>query len=584
MENQDKSKQPQPAADESPAQSPVVSDSDTEEISDIEPLSLIDDSQKPPVHHRFWHWFADHKKWAIPGVALMLIGIIFLIPATRYKTAGLVLSKNQAVTVLDSVTNAPVSGASVSYGRGSTLTDANGKATLRALKVGHHSLSITKKYYRARNTDLLVPLLASKKTPSISLVATGRQVKIKINNYVDGTGLPGVSIKIAGASSKTDKDGQANVVVPSGSSEQKASLSLDGYNNAEVTVKVSEQRVELNSYKLVPTGRVYFFSNRSGKMDLMKANIDGSDLQVVLPGTGTETSQNSLISQSPDWKYVVLLVKRSSSDPTPQLYIVSTSDDKLLGVDTGNASFTIQGWAGDSLIYTQTRNDLPDGRVGKSKLKSYDANTGKSTLLDQSGGLIDGSSVAGESYGTVVVAGNTVIYSKNWYLSGPDTPAEQASLQTINADGQNHKQIASYDQSANNIYFSQHGPGSIYIWQQAKDQSSNTYYDYTVGGVPKLANIDDSQFYKYSQGYYPSTSGSKVLWTETRDGKNAFVVADSDGSNSSTIASFNDYLPYGWFTDKYILLTLSNNELYIMPSKGGTPLKITDYQPTNYFY
>lgn len=586
MEKEEENKEPveQLPADNEAFPEPVLPGSEPDEFAEISPVPLNPKNDKTAVHHRAWHWFLTHKKWTIPASVALLLLVIFLLPLTRYKTVGLVLKKDTVVMVKDSITNSPVSGANIKYGSTIVVTDANGKATMHSLKVGHHNLIITKKYYKDGNLDLLVPILKAKNEPSLNLVATGRQIKIKITNYVDDTNLPGANIEIAGTTAKTDKNGEASVVVPTGMAEQKASLNLSGFNDVQVTVKVSDQTVALNSYKLVPAGRVYFFSNRSGKMDLMKTNIDGSDLKVVVPGTGTETPQNSLISQSPDWNYVALVVKRSSSDPAPQLYIVSTGDDKLLGVDSGNATFSVQGWAGDNLIYTSTRNDLPDGQVGKSKLKSYDANTGKSILLDQSGGVIAGTSYASESYATIIVSGNTVIYGKSWYTSGPDAPAEQASLQAINADGQNHKPVATYDQAGNNIYFSQHGPASLYILQQPKDQSASTYYDFTVGGSPKPVTIDNNQFYKYTQGYYPSPSATKVLWTETRDGKNAFLVADSDGTASSTIGSFNDYLPYGWFSDKYVLLTLKSNELYIMPSKGGTPLKITDYQSTNYFY
>ena len=586
MEKDEEDKEPadQIPADVQTASEPDIPDSEPDDFTEINPVPIEPKEDKTAVHHRAWRWYLAHSRWTIPISFVFLLLIIFLLPLTRYKTAGLVLKKDTVVLVKDSVTNSPVSGANVKYGSTVAVTDANGKAVMYSLKVGHHSLTITKKYYKDSSLDLLVPILKAKSIPSFGLVATGRQVKIKITNYVDGTNLSGANIEIAGTTAKTDKNGEASVVVPTGMAEQKASLKLDGFNDAQVTVKVSDQTVALNSYKLVSAGQVYFFSNRSGKMDLMKANIDGSNLKVVVAGTGFETPQNSLISQSPDWKYVALVVKRSSSDPAPQLYIVSTGDDKLLGVDSGNATFSVQGWASDNLIYTATRNDLPDGQVGKSKLKSYDANTGKSTLLDQTGGVIAGPSYSSEAYATIVVSGNNVIYGKSWYFSGPDAPNEQASLQIINADGQNHKPVATYDQAINNIYFSQHGPASLYILQQPKDQSGSTYYDYSVGGTPKAATIDSSQFYKYTQGYYPSPSGTKTLWTETRDGKNAFLVADSDGTGSSTIGSFNDYLPYGWFSDKYVLLTQKNNELYIMPSKGGTPLKITDYQSTNYFY
>src|SRR3989344_3360665 len=87
---------------------------------------------------RFRGWCVGHKKWLIPLSILVLVLILMAVPVTRYKVAGLVLKKNFTVLVSDLTTNTPVSGASVSAGPASALTDGNGKAKLR-LSVGNHN-------------------------------------------------------------------------------------------------------------------------------------------------------------------------------------------------------------------------------------------------------------------------------------------------------------------------------------------------------------------------------------------------------------------------------------------------------------
>src|SRR5437016_2106406 len=54
-----------------------------------------------------------------------------------------------------------------------------------------------------------------------------------------------------------------------------------------------------------------------------------------------------------------------------------------------------------------------------------------------------------------------------------------------------------------------------------------------------------------------------------------------------TIANLSDYHPYGWYGDKYLLVTKNSTELYIMDVKGlptgqagGAPVEITDFQPS----
>src|SRR5207249_3831416 len=133
-----------------------------------------------------------------------------------------------------------------------------------------------------------------------------------------------------------------------------------------------------------PVGKIYFLSKRTGKLDLMKANLDGTDAKVAVAATGNEQDSQTVLMPSPDWKYIALVTKRSSSDPAPQLYVVSTDDDQPLSADSGNANYSLYGWIGDNLVYTSLRNDLQNWQAGKNKLKSYNAGTGKLTLLDQS--------------------------------------------------------------------------------------------------------------------------------------------------------------------------------------------------------
>lgn len=533
---------------------------------------------------RFKNWYKTDKAKSIPLTILVLILLIAAIPWTRYKAAGLVVKKNFSIVVLDADSHSPVSGAELSEGSLSTQTDGNGKAVLH-LSAGHHTLLISKKYYQDRKADVLVPIFSQKSSPSLALTATGRQVKIVVKNLITQNNLAGVDITVADTSAKTDKNGVAIVVLPAGVSSQKANLSLDGYNDSDVTVKVSDSKVAENDFNLTPSGKIYFLSRRTGRLDLMKANLDGSGAQLAVAGTGNEQDYNTALLPSPDWKYAALVSKRNPTDPTPQLYMISAADDKLLSADSGNATFTLKGWAGDSLIYYVTRGDIQPWQAGKDKLKSYDATSGKTTLLDQTSATGDASASAYEYYALVTVSGNNVVYAKNWtqvYYSSPPglLVGKQNSLSIIGADGQNHKLVANYD-AGSNVQYAQHSPNAIYIWQQIN--SSDKFFDYSFGlAAPRVVNITSDQFYQAYPTYYSSPSGKQTFWAENRDGKNTLFLGDSSGSNPSTVATLSDYSPYGWFSDNYLLVTKGGSELLIMGAKAGQTVKITDYQPTGY--
>jgi hypothetical protein len=165
---------------------------------------------------RFKTWYSEHKKLSIPLSIVLLLLLLAAVPPTRYALAGTVMKKDMTVIVKDSSAGTPVSGATVAAGSVSAETDSSGKAVFHALKVGPKTLTITKKYYTDRKASIVVPILKAKNTPEIKLVATGRQVKIKVTDFVNGNGLADVNIDLADSVSKTDKNGEALVVVPAG--------------------------------------------------------------------------------------------------------------------------------------------------------------------------------------------------------------------------------------------------------------------------------------------------------------------------------------------------------------------------------
>lgn len=562
---------------------PSKSDPEVDELVREEIDQPEQESKNPETSNSRWQrfktWYGAHKKWSIPASFLVILVILSAIPWTRYNIAGLVLKKDFTVQVMDSTANTPVSGAVASVGGISSTTDGSGKVTLHGVKVGPRSVSISKEYYQTKSTKLVVPILGQKTVPSVALIATGRQVKINITNIITKKALVNVGIELAGTNAKTDDSGSALLVVPVGSTTQKAKLSLDGYNDADVTVEVSNSAIKENNFKLTPTGKVYFLSNRNGKLDVMKANLDGSDTKIVVPGTGSERLSDSFILQSANGKYVALVIKRKPSDPTAQLYVLAAADDKLLQTDSGNALFQLYDWVGDKLIYTVQRQDLPVWQQGASKIKAYDAATGATTLLDQTAGsdaIVD----ANEYYSELMVTANSVIYGKVWQGDG-DFSTKHNSLQTIDVTGKNHQVLATYSVN-DSVYFARYSPDSLYIWQLVTNSDSDKYFQYSADGSVKAANITNDQFYQGQYTYYFSPSGQKTFWTINRDGKNSLIVGNNSGESNSTIASLSGYDAYGWYSDQYLLVSKNSSELYIMDANGGTPVKITDYQATGY--
>lgn len=536
---------------------------------------------------RLKSWYVQNKKLSVPATLVLLILILAVVPFSRYALAGTVMRKDLTVKVLDATSATPVSGAQVSAAGVSAETNGSGEAVLKHIKVGSHALTVSKKYYKDRSLSVTVPILKQKAVPSVSLSATGRQVKVTVTNAIDKSPLAGVAITAAGTTAKTDSSGAATLVLPAGVSEQKAALSLKGYNDTSATIKVSADKILNNQLAMTPAGKVYFLSKLSGKIDVVKTNLDGSDRQTVLAGTGDEDDRNTVLLASRDWKYLALLSRRAGSNPS--LYLIDTSSDSSTVIDEGSVDFSLTGWAGDSFVYTLTRGDVQLWQPGRQVIKSYNAITKKSTTLDQT--TASGSSsfdYLSQLIGSVYAYEDQVFYVMNWQSSiyGPSAQGitgKQATFNSIKPDGSGKKAIKSFAAAA--------GSQSNYVSLDAAvkspdviglhfyDGSADSFYVYSNGQVKPDSTASNQNFFGNSYPtYLLSPSGNKTFWSEPRDGKNTLFIGDEDGQNGKQIATLSDFNTYGWYTDNYLLVSKNSSELYIMDNAGKqTPIKISDY-------
>ncbi len=591
----DKDQEPEESVEPEVEKSEPIAESEPSpevEESPEENLPHLEDKTKKPAHHQLWQKYLTHKRWTIPASVVLVMGLVVLIPWTRYHTAGLVLKKDAIIVIKDSVSNTPVSGATVSDGSSSSETDGNGKAILRSLSVGHHTLTVSKKYYKDGKTDLLVPVLKAKNTPNLSIVATGRQVKIKVTDFVNGGGLSNVDIEVAGTDAKTDKNGEALVVVPAGVATQTTNLSFNGYNSLKTTIKVSDNSVAQNNLKLVASGKVYFLSKLSGTIDIVKTNLDGSGRQTVLPGTGKEDDTDTILLASRDWGYLTLLSTRDGDKA--KLFVMNTNDDKLLTMDEGDATFTPVGWYNHYFIYTVGRNGYNAWQPNAFSIKSYNADTGQlATLANTNASGSSNYDAQYEAIWNTIIMGNDVVYSRTWYKYPGYTQVsgQQNVLSAIHPDGTNSRQLKSVDSSTSYISnLRLNKPSELDFSVYDSGSSNSTYYVLDKqGNVNQSSDLTDKSFYNEATTYLASPSGQQTFWQEERDGKNTLFIGDQDGGNPKQIASLSDYDTYGWYTDNYLLVSKNGSELYIMSKNGLSDelkaLKISDYhKPDRSFY
>jgi hypothetical protein len=565
---------------------------------------------------RFKTWYSEHKKLSIPVTVLILLIIILGIPAVRYKTFGLVVKKDVYLQIQDSKLHTPVSNAYIYVDQGTNLdkiyskpgpikeyhSDAQGMVKLPRLALGVHPVIIHDKYYVDSTQFVKLDLWGSGPTSTtkalkISFTSTVEPTVLSITDKITGEPLAGVKIAIKrddnSITATTDKSGSVTLAIPdvNGPPDNAvafvdASLSATGYNNLTVKVQVSQDKVEKNTAALTPVGKIYFLSKLSGKIDVVKTDLDGSNRETVLAGTGREDDRNTVLLASRDWKYLALLARR---DTVAKLYLMDTSNDKLTTMDESNtATFNPVGWSDDNFIYTVYRNNLASWQPNAQAIKSYNASARQNQTLDQTGAVgTNNFDYAQESYGTVYQVGKNVIYSKAWasnYYNDSVLADKQAGIYSISASGGKPQTLKTLGyESGKSTYINSVPYEADKIYYQVTEKEIAAYYAYDNGKVVVKSDIADefNEYYHDPLTYLQSPSGNETFWAEQRDGKNTLFLGNDSGENGKQIASLSDYFTYGWFTDNYLLVSKNSSELYIMTKKGPTdaqkPLKISDY-------
>ncbi len=592
---EDKTEKPQQHdedAEERKGDDLVIKDSTKEEVKADEPTgkdldqAMVEAEQEAsqpaePRQSKKRKFTWSRKKIVLVSSAavVLLIAILMAIPVTRYGILGVVFKRDVTITLHDSKTNKPITSVAVDMAGKSVATDSKGVATFKSVPVGSKKITVHKKYYKDLTVDQTVPLTGSNPTFDLAIEATGRQVPVKVINKVSQQPVEGADITADGTSSKTDKNGEAVIVLPADKADMDATITLGGYNKASIKVTITEQKDDKNTFAVVPSGKLYFLSKRSGTVDVMKSDLDGANVETVVKGTGKEEEDGTILLASRDWKYLALKAKRDSD--RPKLYLIETSSGKLSVMDEGDVEFTAVGWYNESFMYTLNRDKLKQWEPKHYALKSFNASNASLKVLDETGGEgSDQYKYAYEDLRNVYLLNNEVFYTKSWTTGQLDMlGGKNNTVNSVQPDGGNKKIIKSFAAEIGTYFGSArlYEPQEVYLEAYQKYQRS--FWQYENAKFTENKDIGGDNFYtKFYPTYLLSPSSKSTFWYEPRDGKNTLFVGDAGGKNGKEVAALSEYTPYGWYTDDYLLVSKGGSELYIISrTNPGTPLKVTDY-------
>lgn len=544
------------------------------------------DSAKPVRKHSKFRELLDsfvrtkkRKVVTVTVAALLVLAVLAAIPATRYGILGLVIKKQATISIVDSVSKKPISEATVSLAGQTVKTNNKGEAKLKSVSVGRYQLKVDKKYYQTTSQHFTVPILSDQAVAKLEIKATGRQVLVKVLNKIGDAPLEKATVTVSGTSAVTDKNGEASVVLPISTKPQTATVTHDGFNQSQISFTVDASDGQKSEAKLTPAGKIYFLSKRTGKINVVKSNLDGSDQQVIVEGTGREQDSQTVLLASRDWKYLAFRAQREGDKP--KLYLINTSNDKLSLIDEGNAGFGLIGWSGDRFIYKVDRVTTNFYDHKKYALKSFSASAGKLTTIDETEGGGVAWDYASENIQHEYILDNLLVYIKTWNVSS-NNKGKTATIISVKPNGENKQKLKEIN-ATTALYFDAklYAPQEIYY--RITEGGPGVFYEYENGKVAPTNATDFDKF--YNDPYFTfliSPSGQKTFWYEARDGKNTLFIGDKDAGAAREVAVLSNYVPYGWYGDEYILMSKEGSELYVAArdaklSTDNLPLKITDY-------
>jgi hypothetical protein len=547
---------------------------ETEAQDEVEADAPAEHGEKASAGHKprglkgAWGWLKAKKLRMAVAIAAGLVvlgGAAMAATDLKYTVLGTVLTTSVDVTVTDSSTKQPVPKALVDFGGAADLTDKAGHVTLKKVKLGRGEMDVRKTGYSDASVKVLGPL--SKGKASVALKPNGIKFVAVVTDFITGGNVAGVEVKSGEASAISDENGRAVISLPpaTNNTTQKLSLTKDGFNTLEVGAAVKNGGPDL-AVKLTPEGKVYFQSNRTGRIDIYGANLDGTATELVLAGTGQENESAGILPSISDPHTLALVSTRDgrrNGQLHSDLFVFNTESRKLTKIDQDVDFGNFRAWIGSTLVYTPSH--YVDYYGSCNSIKTYDNSSGKTATM-----------IAGDQNG----AGCPTIYqalSDGFIYSIRGGESGKAGIYAAKLTGTPKKISSTYSdgtvrrakQTLLTEYYTNGGP----VWDSI-DLGS-----FSVSRLPSGPSIEANRYYN------DAPDGSKSAFIEERDGQSELYVTDANGGNEkklTSIGSANQFVQ--WYGNDYIVFSSTKtgeNALYVIGAGGGTPHKVADFYRGN---
>jgi len=509
----------------------------------------------------FVAWWRNKKaRWITILVILAAIGGAAAVPKVRYGVLNTV-GVRAAVTIIavDDSTQLPLKNVTLSVAGQQATTDINGVARIDHLKLGPQTVTVRRIAFQTV-TQHVVLGWGSNPLGNISLKAVGVQYTIQVNDYLSGKPIANVEATSNGVEALSDKHGKVTLTIDTEDADGQnvpVAIILSGYRTEQLSLPADATK--LTNVQLVTDRKDVFISKQSGHYDLYKVDIDGKNKQVLLPATGNENENISLV-MSPNGDQAALVSTRDNMRDSDG-YLLTTLT--LVNIATGNAvaldhaeQIQIVDWIDKRLIYQEASAGTSAANAQRYRLLSYDYVSSSRIQL----------ATANQFNG--VLTANSVIY----YALASTDPNVKPVFAKVRPDGTGRQTV--YNQEVWSMFRSDYNTVAL--------QTPTGWANYSIQtGIVARADPPTSFV---SRVYYDSPDGNQSLWVDTRDGQGALIAYKLADSKDAVVQTSDGLTyPVRWLNADTVIYSVANRAEtahYVLALSGGKPHKITDVTHT----
>jgi hypothetical protein len=557
--------------EEDPELSKAVDDIAAQEADEL--LAVEDNVKKlaeqPPTKKSFGRKIKDFFKawWGNPkarNATLIVLVLIFIslaiFPPTRYFMLNTVGVRSKAsITVLDNSTQQPLKNVQVTLRGVSAKTDDNGYVRLEKVKLGTTNLEIKKRAFAPINKKITVGL-GSNPLGKVKLEPSGVQYSFRVNDFLSNKPVEKAEAISGESSAFSDNEGKIVLTLEKEDVDERE-VTIKARNYRDEKKELSEDNEAEVAIKMVPAHKHAFVSKRSGKLDVYKIDVDGTNEGVVLAGSGAERDDIRLAPHPT--KNIVAVVSTRDNQRNQDGYLLSTLN--LINLDTNKVTTVtrserveVVGWADGRFVFAQIAAGTSGTNPKRHRLMSFDPDKEETKEL-----------AAANYFNDVMLVANTIYYApSSAYQNGNDV-----GLYKINSDGNNRQTII--NKETWNVFRADYSQLTLAVQQE--------WFEYDLSGNKQPNRITPPANPK-NRIYVPNLENKKSIWIDHRDGKGVLLVYNVDSKKETTVKTQSGLkYPAYWVSDSTIVYRINTDQEtadYVLNLDGGEPKKIRDVTNT----